>query len=151
MAEKQSYSSHDGNVYLNSLSIENFPRVIQRNPLESVTISPIEISPRVIQRNPLESVTISPGSKMIESTICFLYPGDKVQVPRDGTTFVRFSTIHDIRLTSWDHGLLNPLNIFWVSQVFSIVVEPIKPWECTIFCHPEVYVFKPQGEHEFTI
>ena len=92
MAEKQSYSSHDGNVHLNSLSIENSPRVIQRNPLESVTISPIENSPRVIQRNPLESVTISPGSKMIGSTICFLYPGDKVQVPRYGTTFVKFST-----------------------------------------------------------
>ena len=91
MAEKQSYSSHDGNEHLNSLSIENSPRVIQRNPLESVTISPIEISPRVIQRNPLESVTISPGSKMIGSTICFLYPGDKVQVPRYGTTFVKFS------------------------------------------------------------
>ena len=71
MAEKQSYSSHDGNVHLNSLSIEN--------------------SPRVIQRNSLESVTISPGSKMIGSTICFLYPGDKVQVPRYGTTFVQFS------------------------------------------------------------
>ena len=71
MAEKQSYSSHDGNEHLNSLSIEN--------------------SPRVIQRNPLESVTISPGSKMIGSTICFLYPGDKVQVPRYGTTFVKFS------------------------------------------------------------
>ena len=40
MAEKQSYSSHDGNVHLNSLSIESSPRVIQRNPLESVTISP---------------------------------------------------------------------------------------------------------------
>ena len=72
MAENQSYSSHDGNVHLNSLSIEN--------------------SPHVIQRNPLESVTISPGSKMIGSTICFLYPGDKVQVPRYGTTFVKFST-----------------------------------------------------------
>ena len=56
IAERQSYSSHDGNVHLNSSSIENFPRVIQRNPLESVTISPMENSPRVIQRNPLESV-----------------------------------------------------------------------------------------------
>ena len=56
IAERQSYSSHDGNAHLNSSSIENFPRAIQRNPLESVTISPMENSPRVIQRNPLESV-----------------------------------------------------------------------------------------------
>ena len=61
MAEQQRCRSHDGNVHLNSLSIEN--------------------SPRVIQRNPLESVTISPGSKMIGSTICFLHREIKYKSP----------------------------------------------------------------------
>ena len=29
---------------------------------------------------------------MIGSTICFLYPGDKVQVPSYSTTFVKFTS-----------------------------------------------------------
>ena len=42
---------------------------------------------------------------MIGSTICCLYPGDKVQVPRYGTTFVKFSNQN--RARGWSRLITN--------------------------------------------